>query len=379
MPSERASLRPAIVSGLASAIAVCAIFFATGNPFDGNRERTGPGGSAMTDRTAAAMREVYERSRHAVVLIDHRPPGVRPRTGPPRRNDGVATGSGFVVDEQGHIATNHHIVAGRGETTVRLGPDDDPVGGAVVGRDPGTDLALVKIDPADVGELSPLPLGDSDAVRVGDPAIAIGNPFGLERSLTAGVVSATDRRIDAPDGSKIDDAVQTDAPINPGNSGGPLLDAAGRVIGVISQARGDGIAFAVPVDTVKEVVSDLRRDGRVVRAYLGVRTAALTAGAARERGLRAGRGAIVAGVADRGPADRAGVRSGGPGAAGKGDVIVELDGRTVRRPEDIADAIGRRRPGEAVKIVVVRGERRLTLRATLRERPQRPRRNRLEP
>lgn len=137
---------------------------------------------------------------------------------------------------------------------------------SVVGRDPGTDLALLKIEPADRGRrLNPLRLADSDAVRVGDAAIVIGNPFGLERTLTAGVVSATGRRIDAPNGSKISGAVQTDAPINPGNSGGPLLDAAGRVIGVMAQSRGDGIGFAVPVDTVKRVVSDLRRNGRTPR------------------------------------------------------------------------------------------------------------------
>ena len=371
MHSKRPSLRPAIASGLASAIAVAAIFFVTDDLFDDNRESGRAGGSPMPAQGAGAMRDVYERSRRAVVLIDHRPPGVRPRTGPPRRSDGIATGSGFAIDANGHIATNHHIVAGRGETTVRLDPDADPVEAIVVGRDPGTDLAVVKIDPAAAGGLEPLRLGDSDAVRVGDAALTIGNPFGLDRSLTAGVVSAIDRTIDAPDGSKIDDVVQTDAPINPGNSGGPLLDAAGRVIGVISQARGDGVAFAVPADTVKQVVSALRRDGRVARAYLGVTTAALTSEVARERGLRPGRGAVVADVADGAPADDAGVRGARPGARGSGDVIVELDGSTVRRPEDVVDAIERRRPGEAVAIVVMRGTRRLTLRATLGERPAR--------
>lgn len=318
-------------------------------------------------------RDVYERSGEGVVLIDHRPPGVPPRTGPPRRDDGIATGSGFVLDEKGHVVTNHHVVVGRGKTTVRLDPDGDPVDATVVGRDPGTDLALVKLKRADAEELSPLRLGDSGAVRVGDATIAIGSPFGLERSLAAGVVSATDRRIDAPDGSKINDAVQTDAPINPGNSGGPLLDAAGRVIGVISQARGDGIGFAIPVDTVKRVVSDLRRHGRVVRAYLGVTTAALTPEAARRRGLRRERGAVVAGVADGSPAEDAELRSGRPGDAFDGDVIVALEGRKVRRLADLERAIERRRPGEAVEIVVRRGKRRVTLRARLGERPSRQR------
>ena len=255
-------MRPAILSGLASAIAVAAIFLVTDNLFEDDRDNGGASRSAMPAQAAEAITDVYERSRQAVVLIDHRPPGVRPRTGPPRPNDGIATGSGFLIDDNGHIATNHHIVAGPGKTTARLDPEDDPVAATVVRRDRANDLALVKIDAADAGGLDPLRLGDSDGVHVGDTAIAIGNPFGLERSLTAGVVSATGRRIDAPDGSKINDVVQTDASINPGNSGGPLLDAAGRVIGVISQARGDGVAFAIPVDTVKQLVSKLRRDGR---------------------------------------------------------------------------------------------------------------------
>ncbi len=255
-----------------SAVVVCAIFFAAG-AFDeapaGRRADVAP--ASMT--AAPSLRDVFRRARLGVVLVDHRPPGVKPRKGPPRPGDGIATGSGFVIDRQGHVVTNQHVVAGRGRTTVQLDADDDPVGARIVGRDASTDLALVKVDPADAGGLRPLALGSSDAVRVGDAAIAIGNPFGLERSLTVGVVSATDRRINAPDGSKIRRAVQTDAPINPGNSGGPLLDAAGRVIGVISQGRGEGIAFAVPVDTVKAVVAQLRRrDARRGRDRSGTRS-----------------------------------------------------------------------------------------------------------
>lgn len=260
-------MRAAIVSGVASALAVCAIFLAAG-AFDddepGGGERSGR--SRTSPAPAAAVADVYRRARQGVVLVDHRPPGVAPRTGPPRRDDRVATGSGFVLDDAGHVVTNQHIVAGRGTTTVQFGADADPVGTTIVGRDASTDLALVRINRADARRLTPLALGNSNRVRVGDPAIAIGNPFGLERTLTVGVVSATDRTINAPDGSKIKNAVQTDAPINVGNSGGPLLDASGRVIGVISQGRGNGIAFAVPVATVRRVVADLRREERVGRA-----------------------------------------------------------------------------------------------------------------
>ena len=266
MSHARASVWPAAVSGVASALAVCGIFLATGALDD----EPAPAPSAPAARTDP-VRAVYERSRAGVVLIDHRPPGTPARRGPPTREDGVATGSGFVVDRRGHVVTNAHVVAGRGKTTVRFGEERDPVAARIVGRDPSTDLALVRVDPRRTRRLVPLPLGDSRAVRIGERAISIGNPFGLDRTLTVGVVSATDRTIDAPDGSRIRGAVQTDAAINPGNSGGPLLDAGGRVIGVSTQARGDGIAFAVPVDTVKKVVAAIRRDGRVVRSARGGR------------------------------------------------------------------------------------------------------------
>jgi len=255
--AHRFSIGSAVVGGLASALAVCAIFVAAG-AFDDDS-----GGDQAAERpaapppAAASVRDVYRRSRLSVVVVDHRPPGVRPRRGPPTREDGVATGTGFVIDRAGHIVTNQHIVAGRGTTTVQFAAGEEPVRATVVERDASTDLAIVRVAPRRVARLRPLALGDSDAVEVGDTAIAIGNPLGLQRSLTVGVVSAVGRTISAPDGSKIRDAVQTDAPINPGNSGCPLLDGAGRVIGVVSQGRGNGIAFAVPVDTVKRLVAEL--------------------------------------------------------------------------------------------------------------------------
>jgi S1-C subfamily serine protease len=264
--AKQASLRAAVISGLASALAVCAIFIATGtleNEPDGRA--AGRAAAPASAPAAASVRDLYRRSRLGVVLVEHRPPGVPPRTGPPRRDDRIATGSGFVIDSAGHVVTNQHIVAGRGRTTVQFDADEDPVGATIVRREASSDLAVVRVGRAGAARLGPLPLGDSDAVRVGDAAIAIGNPFGLERSLTAGVVSAIGRSITAPDGAKINDAVQTDASINPGNSGGPLLDEAGRVIGVISQGRGNGVAFAVPVDTLKRVVAGLGRRERVAR------------------------------------------------------------------------------------------------------------------
>ena len=258
----QSSLRAAAIGGLVSAIAVCAIFFAAG-AFE--REPDGPSTRGSTvPAKAPSVHDGYRRARLGVVLVDHRPPGVRPRRGPPRRDDRIATGSGFVVDGAGHVVTNQHIVAGRGRTTVKFDADEDPVSATIVRRHPSTDLAVLRVSRGAVRRLRPLPLGASDAVRVGDAAIAIGNPFGLERSLSVGVVSAVGRRITAPDGTRIRGVVQTDAPINPGSSGGPLLDAAGRVIGVIAQGRGSGIAFAVPVDAVKRVVARVQRRARVV-------------------------------------------------------------------------------------------------------------------
>ena len=259
--APRSSLRTALISGLASAGAVCAIFLGAG-AFEDESERESAGAATTPAAPGSSVREVYERARLAVVLIDHRPPGVRPRTGPPSRGDRIATGTGFVIDRSGRIVTNQHIVAGRGTTTVQFHRGDDPVRARIVRRDASTDLAVLQVDSARAPRLTPLPLGDADDVRVGDGAIAIGNPFGLERSLSVGVVSALGRRITSPDGTRIRNVVQTDAAINPGNSGGPLLDETGRVIGVMTQGRGSGVAFAVPVAAVRQVLAEARRRGR---------------------------------------------------------------------------------------------------------------------
>jgi S1-C subfamily serine protease len=227
---------------------------------------------------------------------------------------------------------------------VRFGERDKRIDARVIGRDPATDLALLRIDPK-AADFEPIPLGDSKKVRVGDAAIAIGHPFGLERTLTLGVVSATDREIDAPDGTPITGVVQTDAAINPGNSGGPLLDAAGRVIGVNSQGRASGIAFAVPVDTLERVLPRLRggRGRAIERPFLGVSTG--------DDGRR------VVEVVPNGAAARAGLR--------EGDVIVSVDGRPARGPGDVARAVRRRKPGDRIVVVVRRGDREVTLRARL--------------
>jgi len=253
--ARRSSLRTAAAGGFVSALAVAAIFLAAGALED---EPDAPSAGGSTG-SAPSVGDVYRRARLSVVLIDHRPPGVAPRRGAPTRGDRVATGTAFLVDDAGRLVTNQHIVAGRGTTTVQLRAGRDRVGARVVARDPRNDLAVIEVDRADVARLRPLALGDSAAVRVGDSAIAIGNPFGLTRSLSVGVISAVGRSIRSPGGGRIPGVLQTDAAINPGNSGGPLLDERGRVIGVISQGRGSGIAFAVPVETVRRLVARAAR------------------------------------------------------------------------------------------------------------------------
>ena len=349
-------LLAALGGGIVAALTVSALLVAIG-PVGDDDDGRDESASARAAPTAPSLRDLYRRARRGVVLVEARRPGVPRPSGPPRRGDGIATGSGFVIDDRGHVVTNDHVVAGRREVTVGFARRDAREA-KVVGRDPSTDLALLRVGREKAEDFRPLPLGDSDAVSVGDMAIAVGNPFGLERTLTAGVVSGTDREIDAPNGFTIDDAVQTDAAINSGNSGGPLLDGSGEVIGVTSQSRGDGLAFAVPVDTVKKVVLQLRRHGRVRRAYLGVSTTE----PGRDGRSAARRGAFVTDVSRDGPAAEAGVR--------EGDVIVELDGSPVRSPAAIARAIERRRPGDTVAVVVARGERRVTVRAELAERPR---------
>jgi putative serine protease PepD len=249
-------------------------------------------------------------------------------------------GSGFVIDGRGRIVTNAHVIGGARRVRVQFGEDTPSIPGTVIGRDRSSDLALVRVVPRRVrGGLEPLALADSDRVRVGDLAVAIGSPFGLERTLTAGVISAVGRQIDAPDGFSIPGAIQTDAAINPGNSGGPLLDRDGRVIGVNSQietggaGRGNvGVGFAVPANIVKAVTADLERDGRVRRAYLGVATSV----------PQKGTGARVTSVVPGGPAARAGLRA--------GDVIVRIGTAKVDGSGDVGAAIFSARPGQSVHV-----------------------------
>jgi S1-C subfamily serine protease len=293
---------------------------------------------------------------------------------------GTATGSGFVVDDDGTILTNAHVVDGADEVTVSFEEGGDSIDAEVKGVDPDTDLAVLKIDPGEVEDLTVLPLGDSSDLQVGDPVVAIGNPFGLQRTVTTGIVSALQRQIDSPSGFSISNVIQTDASINPGNSGGPLLDAQGRVIGINSQiATGGGqgsvgIGFAVPVNTAKELLPRLRAGEEIERAYLGVSMATVNEDVAKEADLPVDSGALVESVEEGTPAERAGLRGSDidelSGEISQvGDVIVAIDGKPVRSADDVVSAVAAKQPGDKVELEIYRGDDKRTVTVELGERP----------
>jgi S1-C subfamily serine protease len=274
---------------------------------------------------------------------------------------GVATGSGIVVDRAGTILTNWHVVENAIKVTVSL-EKGSSVNAQVVGKDPSNDLAVLHVSPSGLN-LKPLTLGSSSTMQVGDPVYAIGNPFDLERTLTTGVVSALQREITAPNGFAINNVIQTDAPINPGNSGGPLLDAAGRVIGINSQIETGGggggsvgIGFAVPIDKAKSELGQLKQGATVRGAYIGLTSVTIDP-ALSALNLPVKKGALVESVQHGTPAEKAGIKGGtvnstieGGQVAVGGDVIVSIDGKPINSSEDLANAIEAHKPGQTVTV-----------------------------
>jgi S1-C subfamily serine protease len=313
--------------------------------------------------------------------------------GAPQIQGDAGLGSGFVLDGDGHIATNAHVVTtGQGARIQRAKQvfvefaDSNRVPARIVGYDANADVGLLKIDPAGL-DLVALRLGSSKHLAVGSPVAAIGSPFGERQSLSVGVISAVDRDIESLTDFAIGNAIQTDAAINHGNSGGPLIDSHGAVIGVNSQIKstsggGEGVGFAVPVDTVKRSLSQLRESGKVAYAFLGVTSTALYPQLAEHLDIQARSGALVIGVQDKSPADDAGIRPGSGKTEFQGaevprgsDVIVAVDGHKLRNSADLSEVISLKNPGERVRIEVVRGDDHKTLTAKLEERPpQVPRR-----
>jgi S1-C subfamily serine protease len=317
--------------------------------------------------TALTINEIYKRSGPGVVQITATIGSSTSATGQFQQSS-QALGSGFVLDKEGHIVTNYHVIDGATSIQVRFS-NDDTLKATLVGSDPSTDIALLKVD-ASARALTPLALADSDRIEVGDAVVAIGNPFGLERTVTSGIVSALQRAVRAPNGYSIDHVIQTDAPINHGNSGGPLLNTRGEVIGVNSQIEtggsGDGnvgIGFAVPSNTVKTVIAQLLASGKVEHAYLGVSAVEITSDVANSFRLPVSKGLVIQTVSAGSGAAGAGLKAGdeqvviaGESFRMGGDVIVAADGKAVSTIDELRDVIAAHKPGDKIQLKLYRGD-----------------------
>jgi S1-C subfamily serine protease len=286
-----------------------------------------------------------------------------------------------VIDTDGHILTNNHVVAGAQTIRVKLGSSNTSYDAQVVGRDPATDLALLKMS-APSSDLHPLPLGDSSSVQVGDPVVAIGNPFGLDQTATTGIVSALQRQIQAPNGFAISNVIQTDASINPGNSGGPLINSSGQVIGITSQietAGGGGsvgIGFAIPSNTARQVVSQLERNGKVEHAFLGITGATISPDIAKALTLPVDSGVLVQQAVNGGPAAKAGIRGGHTAATIQGadlelggDIITGIGGHKITSMDQVVNIVNSAKPGDTLDVTVRRGADTKSFTVTLGDRP----------
>jgi len=325
------------------------------------------------------VHDIYQRDAQGVAFISSQ---IVQQTqsvfGLPQNQQSTATGSGFLIDNDGHILTNAHVVEGAKRVDVQLG-DGDTQQAQIVGTDPSSDIALLKVDNTE--GVQPLTLGDSTKVQVGDPVVAIGNPFGLDRTVTTGIVSALQRQIQAPNGFSISDVIQTDAAINPGNSGGPLIDGDGQVIGINSQIESQsggnvGIGFAVPIKTAADVVSQLENGGEVQRAYLGITGGDISSSVAQALNLPVQQGVLVEQVLNGGPADDAGIKGatgqatiGGQTVPIGGDIITKVDGKDVTGMDDVVSAVNDHKPGDDLTLTVWRDGQQRDVTVKLGDRP----------
>ncbi len=382
--------------GAAIALGGAAAFGAFGSSTTTYREIAAPASlsepepaSFATASKPLSIHDIYDRDAPGVVQVTATS-RVRTQTSPfldpfgfggPTVQTQRALGSGFVVDKAGHIVTNYHVVQGASRVEVSFS-NQERLPARIVGRDPSTDIAVLQVR-ATSRALTPLTLGDSDLVRVGDAVVAIGNPLGEDRSITSGIVSALERRIYAPNGAPIDHAIQTDAALNHGNSGGPLLNARGQVIGVTSQiqttgsdAGNIGIGFAIPVNTVSTVVAQLIAHGYVQHPFVGVQARAITPSVAKLFRLPVSRGLLVSTVCAKTGAAAAGLRgakqqvtvAGDTWPLG-GDIIVKADGVPVGSVDMLRQIVAQKKPGDSLALLVVRGTKTMTLHVKLGRQP----------
>ncbi|HNW28837.1 MAG TPA: trypsin-like peptidase domain-containing protein [Spirochaetota bacterium] len=366
---------PAIMIG--AAIAAGAL---NAEPFPGESGRESPlkkqNQNSPVYELQKTFQNIYEQYKNSVVFIStektvktaRRDPfmddpffreffGRRPQVPDTQKRRGL--GTGFIISESGYICTNHHVVATMDSVTVRVNNKDYTA--TLVGSDQLTDIALLKINGS--GKFTPVYFGNSDSVKVGDMAIAIGNPFGLDKTITTGVISATGRHVYNDMGIS---HIQTDASINPGNSGGPLINIYGEVIGVnrmiYSSTGGSlGIGFAIPINTARDTLIQLQKYGKVKRGYIGVQISPLTAEFARELGLQKPEGALVGAVEKDGPAEKAGLRI--------RDVITRIEGKAIRDFNDLLGIVSRSEIGRNIQLTVWRDKSEINMRVTVKERP----------
>jgi len=379
--------------GLLAALALAGGMLAGCGDGDGNNS-----GTSTVERTRVQVVEgLGDKNRFdPTTIYDRLSPGVVTITSLFSKSDslsdileggGAGQGSGFVLDDEGYIATNAHVITnGTGSNLTKAKQvyvqfeDGNQVEADIVGYDGNADVGVIKVDPKGL-QLVPLALGHIAGVRVGDPVVAIGSPFGEQGSLSIGVVSAKNRTIEALTDFSISDAIQTDAAINRGNSGGPLLDSQGRVIGINSQIRSSGggsvgVGFAISVDNVRRSIEQLRDGGKARYAYIGITSQNLYPQLADKLDVPVDEGALIADVVDGGPADKAGIQGGGKEIRFQaslvklgGDVITKVNGRRVTRENDFSEQITHFEPGDTISLELYRGSERRTARVTLGERP----------
>ena len=310
-----------------------------------------------------SVEQVVKRESPAVVLVSN------------ETAQGGSLGSGFLIDDQGHVVTNAHVVDGATKTTVTF-QDGTEGKGTILGVDKSTDVAVIKVSKVPAG-VHPVPLGNSGDLTVGQDVVAIGNPYGYSGTATTGIVSALKRAIQSPSGFTIQNAIQTDAAINQGNSGGPLFDNDGRVIGINSQIASEnggnvGIGFAVPIDTVRPIVDSIISGGKAQHAWIGIQGRELTPALAQKLGLDGKRGVVIASLDDRGPASDAGLKAAEKADAAVptgGDLIVAVNGTPVTDMADVAEAVASRKVGDQITVTVLRDGKSQTVTMTLKDRP----------